>query len=72
MIHAIVEGKIPPNMTNLLEIANALLNIESALDILAVQGVYARQRLQQSPDTEFSETPQFGIILVVSTRQSWN
>jgi hypothetical protein len=70
VIYAIVEGKIQPNMTNLLEIANALLNIESALDILAVQGVHARQRLQQSPDTEFSETPQFGIILGVVVNEA--
>jgi len=30
-----------------------------------VQGVHARQRLQQSPNTDFSETPQFGIVLSV-------
>ena len=59
------EGRKPAELSDLLEVGNALLKIDAALDILAVQGVHARQRLQQSPDTDFSETPQFGIILNV-------
>jgi chemotaxis protein histidine kinase CheA len=59
------EGRKSAELVNLLEVGNALLKIDAALDILAVQGVHARQRLQQSPDTDFSETPQFGIILNV-------
>jgi len=59
------EGRKSAELPNLLEVGNALLKIDAALDILAVQGVHARQRLQQSPDTDFSETPQFGIILNV-------
>jgi chemosensory pili system protein ChpA (sensor histidine kinase/response regulator) len=65
LILEISEGRKPPELATLLELANALLKINSALDILAVQGVHARQRLQQSPDTEFSDTPQFKIILGV-------
>jgi len=59
------EGRTPPEQATLLDIANALLKISAAVDILAVQGVHAKQRLQQSPDTDFSETPQFGIIMGV-------
>ncbi|HIE00761.1 MAG TPA: hypothetical protein EYP59_10815 [Thiotrichaceae bacterium] len=59
------EGRKPANLSTLLKTANALLKINAAVDILAVQGVHARQRLQQSPDTDFSETPQFGIVLSV-------
>ena len=65
LILEISEGRKSPELATLLELANALLKINSALDILAVQGVHARQRLQQSPDTEFSDTPQFKIILGV-------
>ncbi len=65
LILDISEGRKPPELSTLLELANALLQINAALDILAVQGVHARQRLQQSPDTEFSETPQFKIVLSV-------
>lgn len=65
LILDITEGRKPPNLPTLLKIANALLKINAAVDILAVQGVHARQRLQQSPDTDFSETPQFGIVLNV-------
>ncbi len=59
------EGRKPANLSTLLKTANALLKINAAVDILAVQGVHAKQRLQQSPDTDFSETPQFGIVLSV-------
>jgi chemosensory pili system protein ChpA (sensor histidine kinase/response regulator) len=65
LILEISEGRKSPELATLLELANALLKINSALDILAVQGVHARQRLQQMPDTFFSETPQFKIILGV-------
>lgn len=65
LILEISEGRKSPDLPVLLELANALLKINAALDILAVQGVHARQRLQQSPNTEFSETPQFGIVLNV-------
>jgi hypothetical protein len=65
LILEISEGRKSPELATLLELANALLKINSALDILAVQGVHARQRLQQIPDTDFSETPQFKIILSV-------
>jgi chemosensory pili system protein ChpA (sensor histidine kinase/response regulator) len=62
LILDISEGRKAAEMPVLLELGNALLKIDAALDILTVQGVHARQRLQQSPDTHFSETPQFGII----------
>jgi len=65
LILDITEGRKQPELPTLLSIANALLKISAAVDILAVQGVHAKQRLQQSPDTEFSETPQFGIVLSV-------
>ncbi|MDM8559838.1 hypothetical protein [Candidatus Parabeggiatoa sp. HSG14] len=65
LILEISEGRSPAELKTLLKIANGLLKISAAVDILAVQGVHARQRLQQSPDTEFSETPQFGIVLGV-------
>lgn len=71
-IQDITEGNSGSDLETLLDIANALLKIDSALDILAVQGVHARQRLQQSPDTEFSETPQFGIILEVAVSEAKN
>ncbi|MCK5877049.1 MAG: hypothetical protein KAG43_05400 [Candidatus Marithrix sp.] len=66
----ITEGRKPLEMPTLLKIANALLKISAAVDILSVQGVHAKQRLQQSPDTEFSETPQFGIILGVAVDEA--
>jgi len=61
LILDISEGVQIPEFSTLLEIANALLKIDAAVDILAVQGVHAKQHL--SPDTEFSHTPQFGIVL---------
>jgi len=61
LILDISEGVKIPEFSTLLEIANALLKIDAAVDMLAVQGVHARQHL--SPDTEFSHTPQFGIVL---------
>ncbi len=70
LIKEVVEGKREANLNTLLDIANNLLKIDSALDILAVQGVHARQRLQQSPDTEFSETPQFDIVLNVVVNEA--
>ncbi|ALG68249.1 hypothetical protein [Beggiatoa leptomitoformis] len=70
LIQEICEERRPANLTTMLEIANALLKTDSALDILAVQGVHARQRLQQSPDTEFAETPQFGIVLSVAVNEA--
>jgi chemosensory pili system protein ChpA (sensor histidine kinase/response regulator) len=70
MIKEVIDGKRSSELNSLLEIGNALLKIDSALDILGVQGVHARQRLQQSPDTEFSETPQFGIILSVVVNEA--
>ena len=66
----ITEGRKPLKMPTLLKIANALLKISAAVDILSVQGVHAKQRLQQSPDTEFSETPQFGIVLGVAVDEA--
>ncbi|MBE9562140.1 MAG: hypothetical protein IMF12_04670 [Proteobacteria bacterium] len=66
----ITEGRKPLKMPTLLKIANALLKISAAVDILSVQGVHAKQRLQQSPDTEYSETPQFGIILGVAVDEA--
>jgi len=70
LIKSISEGETNAELPTLLEIANALLKINAALDILAVQGVHARQRLQQSPDTEFSDTPQFGIVLSVVVNEA--
>jgi chemosensory pili system protein ChpA (sensor histidine kinase/response regulator) len=63
LILDISEGVSVPEFSTLFEIANALLKIDAAVDMLAVQGVHARQRLSLSPDTEFSHTPQFGIVL---------
>jgi chemosensory pili system protein ChpA (sensor histidine kinase/response regulator) len=70
LIKEIVEGKREANLNTLLDIANNLLKIDAALDILAVQGVHARQRLQQSPDTDFSDTPQFTIVLDVVVNEA--
>ncbi len=70
MIEEVTQNKRPSDLNSLLNIANALLKISAALDILGVQGVHARQRLQQSPNTEFSETPQFGIILGVGVNEA--
>ncbi len=70
MIKEVIDGKRSSELNSLLEIGNALLKIDAALDILGVQGVHARQRLQQSPDTEFFETPQFGIILSVVVNEA--
>ncbi len=70
LILDITEGRKNPEMPVLLKIANALLKISAAVDILSVQGVHAKQRLQQSPDTEFSETPQFGIVLGVAVDEA--
>lgn len=72
MIEEVTQGKRPSDLNSLLNIANALLKISAALDILGVQGVHARQRLQQSPNTEFSETPQFGIIVGVGVNEAKN
>ncbi len=66
LIHEISEGSKPPEFSTLLDIANALLKIEAAVDILAVQGVHARQRLASNVETEFSETPQFNVMLKVA------
>ena len=63
LILNISAGKKPPDFATLLDIASALLNIDAAVEILAVQGVHAKQRLQKSPDTDYSETPQFGLVL---------
>jgi chemosensory pili system protein ChpA (sensor histidine kinase/response regulator) len=65
LIREISEGHKPPELSTLLEIASALLKINATLDILAVQGVHARQRLQQKADTQFWDTPQFGMVLNV-------
>lgn len=70
LILEISEGSKPPDFPVLLKIANALLKIYAAVDILGVQGVHAKQRLQQSPETEFSETPQFGIVLSVVVNEA--
>jgi chemosensory pili system protein ChpA (sensor histidine kinase/response regulator) len=70
LILDITEGRKPPELATLLQIANALLKISAAVDILAVQGVHAKQRLQQSPETEYSETPQFGIVLGVVVNEA--
>jgi hypothetical protein len=70
LILDITEGRKPADLPTLLLIANGLLKISAAVDILAVQGVHAKQRLQQSPDTEFSETPQFGIVLGVVVEEA--
>jgi chemosensory pili system protein ChpA (sensor histidine kinase/response regulator) len=60
-----IEGRKPSDLNALLEVANALLKISAALDVVAVQGVHARPRLQQDVDTQFWDTPQFGIVLNV-------
>jgi chemosensory pili system protein ChpA (sensor histidine kinase/response regulator) len=63
LILNISTGRQPPEFPTLLNIASALLKIDAAVEILAVQGVHAKQHLQQSPDTDYSETPQFGLVL---------
>ncbi len=70
LILDITEGRKPPELPTLLKIANALLKISAAVDILAVQGVHAKQRLQQSPETEYSETPQFDIVLSAVVKEA--
>ncbi|OQW93659.1 MAG: hypothetical protein BWK79_10000 [Beggiatoa sp. IS2] len=65
LIDEIIKGSKPSDLKALLEIANALLKISAALDVMAVQGVHARPRLQQDVDTQFWDTPQFGIVLGV-------
>ncbi len=70
LIHQISEGQRAPELIILLTIANNLLKVSAALDILAVQGVHARQRLQQSLDTDFSETPQFTMVLGVVVNEA--
>jgi hypothetical protein len=70
LILDISEGRKPPDFPVLLKMANALLKIYAAVDILGVQGVHAKQRLQQSPETEFSETPQFGLVLSVVVNEA--
>lgn len=69
-IETLTQNTEPPELATLLVIANALLKIDAALDILAVQGVHARQRLQQSLDTDFSETPQFKIVLTAVVNEA--
>ncbi len=69
-IQSILDGKLNPKLDNLLDIANELLNIAYALDILSVQGVHARQRLQGAAHTDFSETPQFSIVLNVVVNEA--
>jgi chemosensory pili system protein ChpA (sensor histidine kinase/response regulator) len=63
IILEISEGRKPAELATLLDIANGLLRIGAALDILTVQGVHARRRLQQTADTAFWETPQFTLVL---------
>lgn len=70
LIADMTEGRKTADLKMLLEVANGLLKVNAALDILAVQGVHARQRLQQSPDTQFSDTPQFGIVLGVVVNEA--
>lgn len=65
VIIEITEGRKSHELNILLEIATALLKISGAIDILGVQGVHARQRLQESADTQFWETPQFGVVMGV-------
>lgn len=65
LIKEMIEGRKPSDLNALLEVANALLKISAALDVVAVQGVHARPRLQQDVDTQFWDTPQFGIVLNV-------
>jgi len=59
----VTEGRKPAELNNLLDIASALLKISGAIDILGVQGVHARQRLQEGANTQFWDTPQFGVVL---------
>jgi len=68
LILEISKGRKQPDFPILLDMANALLKIYGAVDILGVQGVHAKQRLQQT--TEFSETPQFGLILSVVVNEA--
>jgi chemosensory pili system protein ChpA (sensor histidine kinase/response regulator) len=65
LILEVSEGRKSAQLSTLLDIASALLKISAALDILAVQGVHARQLLQQGVDTQFWDTPQFGLMLSV-------
>ena len=63
LIFEITEGRKPAELNILLDIASALLKISGALDILGVQGVHARQKLQEGVDTQFWDTPQFGVVM---------
>ncbi len=70
LILDISENRRPPKLETLLEIASAFLKISGALDILGVQGVHARQRLQESADTQFWDTPQFGVVMGVVVEEA--
>lgn len=63
LIFEITEGRKQAELNILLDIASALLKINGALDILGVQGVHARQKLQEGVDTQFWDTPQFGVVV---------
>jgi len=70
LILDITEYRVPAEIDTRINIANTLLHVSSALDIMAVQGVHARQRLQQEPDTQFSDTPQFVIMLNIAVEEA--
>jgi chemosensory pili system protein ChpA (sensor histidine kinase/response regulator) len=70
IILEISEGRRPPKLSTLLNIATALLKITGALDILTVQGVHARQRLQETADPQFWDTPQFGVVMGVVVEEA--
>jgi hypothetical protein len=70
LILEITEYRLPAEIDTRISIANTLLQVSSALDIVAVQGVHARQRLQQVPDTQFSDTPQFVIMLNIAVEEA--
>ena len=70
LIKDIVEERSPPEQQAFLDIANNLLKVSTALEILGVQGVHARQLLQQSLNTAYSATPQFKLVLSVAVSEA--
>lgn len=58
VIDAIVEGKIEPSLTRMLDIANVMLRVEAAMDTLSKRGTHAIAQIQQEQgllETQFKE-----------------
>ncbi len=70
LIAEIIQGKTPPDITILLNIAESLLKVTGALDIMRVQGVHARLRLQDENLTQFWDTPQFKQVIGIAVDEA--